>query len=200
MKIYTTEEITKKLNKKNKTKKIIDFFIYPIFTIIKICITILLVQKIKNPDEVPNLFGYKALTIVSGSMEPALNIGDLIIIKEINKNQIKKEDIISFHENDSIVTHRIIGIVEEDGKELYQTKGDNNNSVDEKLVKYEEIEGVYSFKIKGIGKMLLKMQNIYVMIILLGVIYVIYMIFEEKEKRKISRHEKRKQIEKENKK
>lgn len=200
MKIYTTEEITKKLNKKNKTKKIIDFFIYPIFTIIIICITILLVQKIKNPDEVPNLFGYKALTIVSGSMEPALNIGDLIIIKEINKNQIKKEDIISFHENDSIVTHRIIGIVEEDGKELYQTKGDNNNSVDEKLVKYEEIEGVYSFKIKGIGKMLLKMQNIYVMIILLGVIYVIYMIFEEKEKRKISRHEKRKQIEKENKK
>ena len=197
MKRYTTEEIINKLNRKNKIKKIISGIFYPIFILILVCMIILLIQKMKNPDRIPSLFGYKIFTIVSGSMEPTLNIGDLIVIKEADQSKIKEQDIISFREEKSIITHRVTKIIEESGQKLYQTKGDNNNKDDDKMVNYEEIEGVYNFKVPYIGKIVILAQNVWGIIIIFGVIYVIYIISDEREKRKISRHEKRKQYERE---
>lgn len=196
MKRYTVEEINNKLNRKNKIKKISNIIFYPIFIMILVCMVILLIQKMKNPEKIPSLFGYKAFAIVSGSMEPTLKIGDLIIIKEAKQTEIKEQDIISFSEKNSIITHRVVKIIEESGQKLYQTKGDNNNSNDDKMPTYNEIEGVYKFRVPFIGKIVILAQNIWGIIIIFGTIYIIYIISDEKEKRKISRHEKRKEFEK----
>lgn len=196
MKIYTTEEITKKLNWKNKTKKVKKIIFSIIFLISFICISILLISKMLNPNTVPDLLGYKSFIIISGSMEPYLKVGDMIIVKEIDSDEIKKGDVISFWEGESLVTHRVEEILEENGEKHFKTKGDNNNKEDEKLVTNSNIEGICKFRIPKVGKLIMHSQNIWGFIIIFGIIYIIYIVSDEKEKRKISRHEKRKEYEK----
>lgn len=198
MKIYTTEEITKKLNRKKIIKNIFKAIIYPIIILVLICNIILLVQKIITPDKIATIFGYKALVISSGSMEPTLNIGDIVIIKETKQEQISKGNIITFRKDGYNITHRINDIIEKDGEKYYQTKGDKNTTNDADLVKYEEIEGVYVFKIDKIGSIITYAQNTTTIIIIICVIYLIYRISAEKDDRKIARHEKRKEYEKKN--
>ena len=196
MKIYTDEEITRKLKKKNLIKKIMNFIIYPIFSVLLIfCISIVL-QIIKNPEETPDLFGYKFFNVVSGSMNPQLEIGDIVFSKEIEEKHIKKGDIITFKQKNAIITHRVEDIIIENEKIYYQTKGDNNNSKDESLVQYKDIEGIYVFKIPKIGIFINKIQNTTIMFIVIIVLYIIYKIMKEKDDRKNARHEKRKELEK----
>lgn len=196
MKIYTAEEITKKLNWKNKTKKVKKIIFSIIFLISFICICILLISKMLNPNTVPDLLGYKSFIIISGSMEPHLKVGDLIVVKEIDANKIKKGDIISFWEGESLVTHRVEEILKENGEKHFKTKGDNNNKEDETLVTISNIEGICKFRIPKVGKLIMHSQNVWGFIIIFGIIYIIYIVSDEKEKRKISRHEKRKEYEK----
>lgn len=194
MKIYTNEEIKQKINRKNKIKKVIDFIIYPIVLILLICCIIVVLQAIKNPGQTPNLFGYKFFNVISGSMKPNLEIGDIVIIKEIEN--INKGDIITFKQQDSIITHRVVDIIKEDGKIYYQTKGDNNNSNDENLVEYKDIEGIYVYRIPKIGIVINNIQNTTTMIIIILVLYLIYKILQIKDDREVARHEKRKKLEK----
>jgi len=194
MKIYTNEEIKQKINRKNKIKKVIDFIIYPIVLILLICCIIVVLQAIKNPGQTPNLFGYKFFNVISGSMKPNLEIGDIVIIKEIEN--INKGDIITFKQQDSIITHRVVDIIKEDGKIYYQTKGDKNNSNDENLVEYKDIEGIYVYRIPKIGIVINNIQNTTTMIIIILVLYLIYKILQIKDDRKVARHEKIKELEK----
>ncbi len=76
-----------------------------------------------------NLFGYTAFSVVTGSMSPTLEIGDVIIVK-IDKD-VKKDDIITFYKDDNFITHRV---VEKKGKEII-TRGDSNNSSDSPITK-----------------------------------------------------------------
>ena len=196
MKIYTNEQITKKLNRRNKIKKIIKSIIYPIIILIFICNIVLIMQKLTRQEEVPNFLGYKVFAIVSGSMEPTLQIGDLVIIKVTDQEKIKEKDIITFMEDGYNVTHRIVNIVQKDDKYYYQTKGDNNTANDKNLVSYEDIEGVYVFKIPKIGNIVKYTQNTTFFIIVICIIYIIYKIISRKEDIESARHEKRKEFEK----
>ena len=110
-------------------------------------------------------------------------------------DNIQKNDIITFMEENQSVTHRVMEILEEDGVNKYKTKGDNNDSQDVELVNAEQIEGVYKFKINKIGKILLHFRNPILIIIILIVIYICYLIVMEKDNRKKARHERRKEIE-----
>lgn len=76
-----------------------------------------------------NLFGYTAFSVVTGSMSPTLEIGDVIIVK-IDKN-VKKDDIITYYKDDNFITHRV---VEVKGKEII-ARGDSNNSSDSPINK-----------------------------------------------------------------
>lgn len=99
--------------------------------------------------------GYATLEVVSGSMEPTIDIGDLIIINQKDK-KYKKNDIITFKDvNSSFVTHRIIKI---DGKKII-TKGDNNNSKDEGYITKDKIVGKYVFKINKLGFLVKSIKN-----------------------------------------
>ena len=195
MKIYTDEEITKKLNKKNKIKKVIDFIIYPIVAILFICSMIIVFQVAKNSSETPNLFGYKVFNVISGSMEPNLKIGDIVIAKKVEKENIKKENIITFRQENGVVTHRVVDIIRENEHVYYQTKGDNNNANDEQLVAYKDVEGIYVFKISKVGLLINNIKNTTSMIIIVLIMYFIYKIMQIKDDRKVARHEKRKQLE-----
>lgn len=196
MKIYSQDDITKKLKKKKNINKIIKIIFYPIIILVLVCNIIFMIQKIRNPEEFADIFGYKAFIIVSGSMEPNLKIGDVVIIKETKQEDIQKGDIITFKENSEAITHRVDEIINMDGQEYYRTKGDNNTSQDADLVEYKNIEGKFTFKIEGIGKIITNIQEPIIVIAIIIIMYVVYRIISKKTDRKEARHEKRKQMEK----
>ena len=201
MKVYNNEILSKKIKRKNKIIKTIKTIFYIIMTLILIVSVSLIIQKIRKPAEIPSFFGYKAFVVASGSMEPTLDFGDIVIIRETEQNNINTGDIITFLEKDnnkSTITHRIVNIIEEDGKIKYQTKGDNNNTRDDELVTYDNIEGKYQFKISKLGRAILKLQNAIVIIIVFFIIYIICKVMEKEDNKKYDRHEKREEFEKKN--
>ena len=80
------------LKKIGNTLVDILFFIVIIFAIVMIMLSV-------NPDNngIATLFGYIPFSIQTGSMEPTIMTGDLIIVKQAEDNSdLKQDDIISF--------------------------------------------------------------------------------------------------------
>lgn len=78
--------------------------------------------------QIASVFGKSFFIVETGSMEPAIQSGELIITSKTNKYGIG--DIVTvLDENDCIYTHRIVGIKE---KSII-TKGDSNNVFDEEV-------------------------------------------------------------------
>lgn len=99
------------------------------------------------------LIGFKVYTVLSGSMVPTYNVGDLIYVKEINKSELKVGDNITFMlDKDTIATHRIIEVINnEDNTVSYRTKGDANDVEDANPVHSKNVIGKPVFKIPYLG-------------------------------------------------
>ena len=105
-----------------------------------------------NPSELPSIMGYKFMTVLTGSMEPKVKTGDLIIVKPIHAELLQVNDVITYRiGNGTLVTHRIIDLFTQDGEIIFQTKGDANNIEDEKLVQSEQIVGSMVFLLPKFG-------------------------------------------------
>lgn len=187
------------INRKRKSK-ILKVFLFVLFIIILYNIILVGITSIKE-DESWNVFGYKAFIITSESMQPKIDIGDVIVIKSVPEEEIKTEDIITFKKNnEQITTHRIINIIEEDGKKQYITKGDNNKTGDTEQITYDKIEGKVTLVIPYLGHIIDFLEDKMVLLIVLLIILIItliYLIFSDKKekrrrKRKIENQENKK--------
>ena len=123
----------------------------------------LIAKSFINKDEVPSIGGTLPLIVLTDSMHPEIESGDLIICKTAEAEDIKVNDVISFFDpagnGTSIVTHRVIEIVEEDGEIYFRTRGDNNNTEDKELVPAENLVGVYKMRVAGAGHIAMFMQS-----------------------------------------
>lgn len=123
----------------------------------------LIAKSFINKDEVPSVGGMLPLIVLTDSMHPEIESGDLIICNTAEAKDIKVNDVISFFDpagnGTSIVTHRVIEIVEEDGEIYFRTRGDNNNTEDKELVPAENLVGVYKMRIAGAGHIAMFMQS-----------------------------------------
>ena len=123
----------------------------------------LIAKSYINKDEVPSIGGAFPLIVLTDSMYPEIESGDLIICRTAETDEIEVNDIISFFDpagnGASIVTHRVIEIVEEDGEISFRTRGDNNNTEDKELVPAENLVGVYKMRIAGAGHIAMFMQS-----------------------------------------
>lgn len=103
---------------------------------------------------VSGIFKYQIMAIGSGSMEPYIALGDAVIFEKVENqslNNLQTGDIIVFRHKGKYITHRIVKIIIEDSQILYQTKGDNNEKVDDYKVKKDDIKGIVKMKIKYLG-------------------------------------------------
>jgi len=75
-------------------------------------------------NQMPMPFGFGAAVVLSGSMEPALGINDVIIVRESDRYEVG--DIVVYQSGDTLIVHRVIA---RDG-ETVVTQGDANNAVD----------------------------------------------------------------------
>ena len=88
------------------------------------------------------LLGYRVFTVISGSMEPKYSVGDLIYVKQVDPDGIKKGDIITFilNEDLTVATHRV-EYVDAENRHFY-TKGDANEEEDFIAVPYSDYRGL----------------------------------------------------------
>ncbi|MGB9840454.1 signal peptidase I [Thermovenabulum sp.] len=132
--------------------KVINILITTALVILIVFSSLLIYQTRTENTKMAFVLGYKPLTVLSGSMAPLLMPGDVVVIKKVNPNDIKKGDIITFITNDNVlITHRVTEIIDKDGKRLFETKGDANNVEDSKLVTSDNIIGVMKIKIPYAG-------------------------------------------------
>ena len=150
-------------------------------------------QAKTNPDEVPSIFGYKPFIVLSGSMETEIYKGDLVIVKNILPETLQVNDIIAFRDaEDTVTTHRIIDIVNKEGVNYFITKGDNNNTQDQNLVEYSDVEGKYVLRIPGIGSIMNSLAKpTTILIVLMGItlIFVIGFTISSKKQRDLEKAE-----------
>lgn len=126
-----------------------------------LCNLFLIIHSLIFPNKTISIFGFKTYVIISESMKPKINVGDIVIVKSsINDSNYKIGDVISYRENENIITHRIAKIKEFNGDKLsYITKGDNNNAEDSFVVRNNNIEGKVIRIIPKIGFLYLFIEN-----------------------------------------
>lgn len=155
--------VNQKTSAKHKVLTIIGIVLCIILVPILIINLTLIAKSFLNKDEVPSIAGTMPLIVLTDSMYPEIESGDLIICKTIEAEDVKLKDVISFFDpagnGTSIVTHRVIEIVEEEGTLSFRTQGDNNNTEDKALVPAENLVGIYKSRIPGAGHIAMFMQS-----------------------------------------
>lgn len=137
-----------------KGKKIIKALnrIMTILLFSALFIVLFTVVSIKASGGEASVFGYQIKSVLSGSMEPDIQTGSIIAVKETDDtHQFKKGDIITFRADEGIiVTHRIEQV--KASGQTYITKGDANDAADMEPVIKENIIGMYNgFTVPYIG-------------------------------------------------
>ncbi|MDB4896793.1 MAG: signal peptidase type [Firmicutes bacterium] len=134
----------------------------------------------RSPDGIPTVAGRKVLSVLSGSMEPAIHTGDVILVQPLAADQqINDGDVITFRvreKPDMLITHRVAGTVLVNGQPVaYTTKGDANPTVDSEVVVREQLVGRVQLRVPYFGYVsafLHKPIGIVVCVILPGLILI----------------------------
>lgn len=154
---------------------------------------IVLITSILNKSG-KDVFGYKAYIITANSMKPNISAGDIIIIKQVEEQDLKTDDIITYKTDSKTITHRIIDIiVDENNTKSYITKGDNNNLEDKEHVSYSQIEGKKILRIPLLGKVAILLQDEIYIVLTIIIILLIYLAVQKKEEKEKIRREKKKE-------
>ena len=90
---------------------------------------------------------YSLYIVRSGSMEPAINVGDVVIAGPLGSGGIKPGAIVTYAIGKTLITHRVLSI---DGNTLI-TKGDANENPDPIPVQFSQVKSRYLFRIPYIG-------------------------------------------------
>ena len=135
----------------NVFKCVIDIFCWVLIGVLLVSIIFSVIAHYRGT--IPSAFGYTICRVSSGSMEPQLEVGDVIVGKKVTEpEKLKVGDIITFKGSGSLegkfITHQII--VEphrEDGVLMLQTKGTANEIPDSPI----KADSVVSVMIKEVG-------------------------------------------------
>ncbi|MGG1678223.1 signal peptidase I [Neobacillus sp. NRS-1170] len=109
-------------------------------------------QAKKEINDIPSIFGYKPLTVLTNSMQPKISAGDMIFVKNKKAVDVKVGDIITFKVTEpntktKLITHRVKRVSDSG----FITKGDNNNVQDNWEVKPTDLLGEVSIIIPNAG-------------------------------------------------
>jgi signal peptidase len=127
-----------------------------------------------SPKDQYTAFGHPVLIVLSGSMSPAINTGDLIVdnpVTATQATQLHVGQVITFRSAPGSTTyfnHRIYKVIHHGGAVLYETKGDANNAPDTSLRPASDVIGLYSWKIPRGGYLLSNLHDPLVLALLLA--------------------------------
>lgn len=153
-----------------------------------------------SPEKMMDVVGFRTFIVLSNSMEPKLNVNDMIISRSVNKDDLEVGDIITFEVyideigEEVFVTH-YLGAIEEDGTDTYyETRryGLDDDEFDEwvdddgepTIIRFSDIEGTYLLKIPYVGYIQQTLSNKILLGLLLlngGIIYLLVGMFKKKD-------------------
>ena len=153
----------KKADPKQRTLTIIGAVLCVVLLPMLLINITLIAKSYINKDEVPSVGGKFPMIVLTDSMYPVIESGDLIICQTAEADEIKVGDVISFYDpmgnGTSVVTHRVLEIKTDGGEITFRTKGDNNNTEDQVPVKAEDLIGIYQSRIPKVGHVAMFMQT-----------------------------------------
>lgn len=153
----------------NKFKKIFNI-LGTVLLVVLIAVVIVMFNA-RISGEAPSIFGYQIFRVSSGSMEPELMIGDVILVKEADVEDIQKGDIVTYKGeegdfDDKFITHKMIEDPQlVDGEYVFKSQGIltgalpdpiwyEDQLMGEFVCKVPFIDNVYTFFLKPYGLMI----------------------------------------------
>ena len=185
-------------------KKIFFGFINLLSVVVIVAaILVLCVVVFTKQGEAPNILGYTALRVTTGSMEPEYAVDTMIIVKKTDPSEIQEGDVISFYSADpaldgAVNTHRVVSAEQTEKGWVYTTKGDANNTVDAYDVEDSALIGKVVFASLALGRVARLISNplvfIPVILIPLGIILLGNMVRTISLTRKLAKEEEEKAV------
>jgi signal peptidase len=102
----------------------------------------------------PAAFGWRTLTVMSGSMTPTIRTGDAVVVRPVRPATIRRGDIVTFRDPegaDRLITHRVQAIRVEASTIEFTTKGDANNAAERWQVTTQGSVGRVAFRLPRVG-------------------------------------------------
>ena len=129
--------------------------VWNIVSIVLVAIVVLIAVLLMGAK----VIGFKTYSVISPSMKPAYNVGDLVYVKNVEPETIEVGDAITFvlDENLTVATHRVVEIDLETSH--FRTKGDANDTPDANPVHFKNLIGKVVFKIPLLGYVADWVQN-----------------------------------------
>lgn len=158
-------------------KKTITLIIFLIICLLSFYIVIE-VFAAKTSGRQPRVFGYSFHIVVSDSMEPELNRGDLILATAADMKIIKEGDYIIFFSPDpslagKTIVHKVKEVNSEDGEISFITTGIKEGAVPD-AYPVKEIIGKFSVKSAVLGKIFIFISKIENLLFICLIIYLLY--------------------------
>ena len=169
--------------RKQARPAIIGFFFYLALIVF---IAVVYLSTTMGSSAPRNLFGYSAMTVLTGSMQNAIPQGSLIVTKQVDPASIQIGDDITFLvDATTTVTHRVVGIYENhenSGQRGFQTQGVNNLNPDKDVVMPTNVVGKVIFHSEALGKALRLIKDLAVYLVvsvalLVGVVVALRVFF-----------------------
>ena len=143
-----------------KTLKVLKIVASAAWWCVLVLLALLLMNIIgaKIKGKVPSVFGYSVMNIISDSMGEQMPRGSYILVKRIDAEDVKVDDVICFYSSDPAIfgfpnTHRVVEepIVTESGIE-FVTRGDASDANDKVTAKGENLIGIYVKRLESLEK------------------------------------------------
>lgn len=126
---------------------------------------LLAVATNRSHSDTLEVFGHSMFIVESGSMSPAIGVGDAVLVKPLDeaaRTTLAAGDVVTFHAADDPtmhITHRILGRTETADGIFYRTKGDANPEQDPFEISSEQVFGVVEHRLAKVGYVLHLVQQ-----------------------------------------
>ena len=176
-----------------KIFRIVFKVIYQINVIICLILAaVIIMQKVTDSNR--SIAGYRIFRVITGSMEPEYDVGEVVISKEVPAKDIKVGDDIVYsgrygEYSGKIIMHSVIAIdKDENGNYNFHAKGLHSSSVEDPQIKESQIYGVVKYKSKILTVLYKLATNIYtVFVIILVLVLNVFIAFTGNRKDKVQK-------------
>ena len=155
-------------------------YIFGIIILLVFVISLFYIMYIRITGEVPSAFGITVTRVYSEDMEPEIDIGEVVILQDVDPSELKLGDVITYKADaldfeDRFVTHQISKEpYEVDGVYYFTTRGLKSDAVDDPEIDESQLRGKLIYKIPFVGTVYDFITAWYGMIAVVIIVIVLY--------------------------
>lgn len=162
----------------DKVRKVFNILGTVLLVILLAVVVVMFDARISG--EAPNVFGYQIFRVSSGSMEPELLVGDVILVKQVQPEEVKMGDTVTYKGEegdlaDKFITHKVIATPQYvNGEYVFQTQGIANGAIADPLWDEDQLLGVMKCKvpfINGIYNFFLKPYGLITFVLIIVILF-----------------------------